>query len=45
MKRASLIISMILLAAALASCVPAPAGGGDTIKIGLQGPMTGDMAQ
>jgi branched-chain amino acid transport system substrate-binding protein len=45
MKRASLIIPVILLAAALVSCVPAPAGGGDTIKIGLQGPMTGDMAQ
>jgi branched-chain amino acid transport system substrate-binding protein len=45
MKRASLILVVILLAAALAGCVPAPGGVGDKIKIGLQGPMTGYMAQ
>jgi len=45
MKHASLILLVIVLAAALTSCVPAGGGAGDTIKIGLQGPMTGDMAQ
>jgi branched-chain amino acid transport system substrate-binding protein len=45
MKRASLILLVIVLAASLAACVPAGTSGGDTIKIGLQGPMTGDMAQ
>jgi branched-chain amino acid transport system substrate-binding protein len=43
MKRASLILLVIILAASLAAC--APATGGNTIKIGLQGPMTGDYAQ
>ncbi len=43
MKHASLILLVIVLAASLAAC--APATGSNTIKIGLQGPMTGDMAQ
>ena len=42
MKHASLILLVIILAASLAACVPA--GGGNTLKIGLQGPMTGDYA-
>jgi branched-chain amino acid transport system substrate-binding protein len=44
MKRASLILLVIVLVTSLTACAPA-GGGGDTIKIGLQGPMTGDMAQ
>jgi branched-chain amino acid transport system substrate-binding protein len=43
MKHLSLVLLVIVLIASLAAC--APAGGGNTIKIGLQGPMTGDMAQ
>jgi branched-chain amino acid transport system substrate-binding protein len=43
MKRASLILLVIVLVTSLAAC--APAGGSNTIKIGLQGPMTGDYAQ
>ena len=43
MKRTSLILLVIVLAASLAAC--APATGSNTLKIGLQGPMTGDMAQ
>jgi branched-chain amino acid transport system substrate-binding protein len=43
MKHLSLVLLVIVLAASLAAC--APATGGNTVKIGLQGPMTGDMAQ
>ena len=43
MKRASLILLVIILAASLAAC--APATGSNTIKIGLQAPLTGDYAE
>ena len=43
MKHASLILLVIILAASLAAC--APAGGGNTLKIGLQAPLTGDYAE
>ena len=43
MKHVSLILLVIILAASLAAC--APAGGGNTLKIGLQAPLTGDYAE
>ena len=43
MKHASLILLVIVLTASLAACVPA--GGGNTLKIGLQAPLTGDYAE
>jgi branched-chain amino acid transport system substrate-binding protein len=43
MKRTSLILLVIILAASLAGCVPA--GSANTIKIGLEAPLTGDYAE
>jgi branched-chain amino acid transport system substrate-binding protein len=43
MKHVSLILLVIVLAASLAAC--APASGGNTIKIGLEAPLTGDYAE
>ncbi len=43
MKHVSLILLVIILAASLAACVPA--GGSNTIRLGLEGPMTGDYAE
>ena len=43
MKHVSLILLVIILAASLAAC--APASGGNTLKIGLQAPLTGDYAE
>lgn len=45
MKRLFVILFVVTLTLALASCAPAGTGGGDTIKIGLQAPLTGDYAQ
>jgi len=44
MKRLFVILFVVTLTLALTSCAPA-ATGGDTIKIGLQAPLTGDYAQ
>jgi branched-chain amino acid transport system substrate-binding protein len=45
MKRLFVILFVVTLTLALTSCAPAGTSGGDTIKIGLQGPLTGDYAQ
>ncbi len=44
MKRLLVVLFIVTLSMALTSCAPATTGGGDTIKIGLQGPLTGDYA-
>jgi branched-chain amino acid transport system substrate-binding protein len=46
MKRLNLLLAVIMLAALLAGCAPVAPGatGAGTIKIGLQGPMTGNYA-
>lgn len=45
MKRLFVILFVVTLTLALTSCAPAGTAGGDTIKIGLQAPLTGDYAQ
>jgi branched-chain amino acid transport system substrate-binding protein len=46
MKRVFILLLVAILASSIAACAApgASTGGGDTIKIGVQGPITGDMA-
>jgi branched-chain amino acid transport system substrate-binding protein len=45
MKRVFFVLLLMTLIGSLASCAPAGTSGGDTIKIGLQAPLTGDYAE